>query len=326
MKNSLFYLVLCLFLLVSATKAEVYTSLDGHKFEVNLILQKDSIMLGEPIFMDFEVKNLSDVDLGILYGGDYRNEFSRPDSFDIKVFDASGAIVPKPETFTMGGMSGFQKSPVGQSHRLKLYLPHWATFDKTGNYKIRLVKSLIVRKYGLSITIDDLRAKGVLISLSAPIKVVASDYRKMGAVIDTIGKQVVARDDTAERLVPFINDKRIIKYLAEAIKNNEWLMRHLSKFNDDGALNAIFSRIKDEKPQVRRLVSISLSRSVHPKAFQYLRQMRNDTFYAIRMDIVHHLSKTKTRETTRMLKEMANDENEQVAGEAKRYLQERGEK
>lgn len=315
-------------MLTSAAKAEVYTSPDGHKFEVNLKPQKDSIMLGEPVFVDFEVKNLSDVDLGVLIGGDYQNEFTKPESFDVKAIDSNGKIVPKPQILSMGGggMSVFQKSPVGKSYNFRLYLPHWATFEKTGKYKIQVEKGLVVKKFDLNITLDDMRNKGVPVKVNAQIKVVDTDYQKMSEIIDTIGKQLVAQDDTAERLAPFIFDERIIKYLAEAIKKNEWLLRHLAKFNDDRALDAIVSRINDENQEVRRNVSVSLALSVHPKAPAYLLQMRDDKFAAIRLDVVHFLGKTRTAESTEILKEMMTDEDKWVKLESTRYLTERGEK
>lgn len=326
---SLLYSVLFLLALVSSSKAEVFTSIDGHKFEVNLNLQKDSIMLGEPIYMDFEVKNLSNVDLGILYGGDYRNEFARPDNFNINVFDENGQIIPKPKTMTMGGMIGFQKCLGGGSHNIRLYLPHWGTFERTGRYRIEVKKKLVVKGYELTpISATDLQeGSGIPVNLFAQLKVVPADYRKMGTIIDAIGKRVVDRDDTSERLVPFINDARIIKYLALAIRKNQWLIRHLAKFNDDQALDAILSRISDQDREVRRNVSVSLSKSIHPNSKTHLLQMRNDEYFAIRLDVVHYLGKVRTKDSTKILKKMMNDENKDwVGNEAKRYLRERGEK
>lgn len=148
----------------------------------------------------------------------------------------------------------------------------------------------------------------------------------MGEAIDSIGAKLIEGDEAAEKLAPFIKDDRFIKYLAQAIQKNEWLMRHLAKFKDDRALNAIVSRIGDENQEVRRNVSVTLALSVHPKAFVYLLKMRNDNFYAIRLDVTHFLGKTKTAESTKLLKEMMSDENEQNRNEAKRYLLERGEK
>lgn len=326
MKNCFLCLILFLFLLVSMSKAEVFTSADGYKFDVNLKPQKTSIMLGEPVFIDFEVKNLSDVDLGVLWGGDYRNEFGRPDSFDVKVYDADFQIVIKPETNTFGGLSTFQKSPVGQSYIFRLYLPHWATIEKTGDYQIQIGKGLVVKKYDpKNMTFDNLPAE-IPIKLITKINVIAPDFEKMGEIIDTIGKDLIKGDDTAQRLAPFIYDERIIKYLAQAVETNYWLMRHLAKFNNDTALNAIVSRIDDDDQETRRNVSITLASSLHPKAAYFLLQMRNDKFYAIRLDVIHYLGKTKTANSTQILKEMMNDENESNRNEVKRYLNERGKK
>ncbi len=66
-------------------------------------------MLGESVYFDFEIENLSEMDLGAVFGGDYRNQFGRPDSFDIKIIDAKGEIIPKPKTMTMGGLIGARK-------------------------------------------------------------------------------------------------------------------------------------------------------------------------------------------------------------------------
>ncbi len=86
------------------------------------------------------------------------------------------------------------------------------------------------------------------------------------------------------------------------------------------------SKIKDEKDEIRRNVSVSLSLSVHPKAATYLLQMRTDKNAAIRLDVVHFLGKTKTKVSTKLLKEMINDEDKWVRDESRRYLTERGEK
>jgi hypothetical protein len=319
------YFIFIFFLLIISARAEVFTSPDGFRFEVNLQMQKTSIMLGEPVYMDFEVKNLSAVDLGILYGGDYQNEFARPESFDVRVFDAASRIVPKPPSWNFGGMASYQKCPAGQVHSFRLYLPHWAMIGKTGDYRVEIAKDLVVKEYTPKNIGDFTSKKAVPIKLNAEFKIIPSNEREMGEIIDAIGAKLVEGDDTAERLAPFINDDRIIKYLAEAITKNIWLMRNLAKFNDDRALKAIVSRMGDQDQEVRRNVSVTLALSVHPQAADYILQMRGDKYYAIRLDVIHFLGKRKTAESTKVLKEMLRDENEQNKMEAKRYLTERGE-
>ncbi len=283
-------------------------------------------MLGEPIYMDFDVKNLSNVELGVLWDGDYRNEFGRPDSFNVKVINSKGETLQKTQTLGMGGLMGFQKITVGGNFNFRLYLPHWAKIEKTGDYKIEIEKSLIVKKYDRKIENMPNSKNGILVKVTSQINVNPSNYQKMGEVIDEIGEQLIKKDDTAERLVPFIEDERIIKYLIEAIENNHWLMRHLAKFNNDLALNALLSKINDDSEDVRRNVSITLASSVHSKATIYLLKMRNDKFYPIRLDVVHFLGKSKTTESTKILKEMIKDEDKLVSEESIRYLTERGEK
>ena len=326
MKSCFIFAFLLIFLLLSEAMAEIYTSPDGHNFAVNLQFPKTTIMLGEPIYFDFEIENLSDVALGAVFGGDYRNEFGRPDSFDVKIIDEEGGILIKPKTWTFGGIINVRKIEVNQKFDFRLYLPHWATIEKVGSYKVQVEKDLIVRKYDEKNHSQMYSQKVSPIKLNATINFVSSDYQKMGVIIDEIGKQLVTRDETAQKLAPFINGTRIIKYLIEAVEKDHWLMSHLSKFNDDWAFNAIVSKIKDERDEVRRNVSISLSLSVHPQAFTYLLKMRNDIFAPIRLDVVHYLGKTKTKESTKLLKEMVNDEDKWVRDEARRYLTERGEK
>ncbi len=326
MKSQLLLCVYCICLLVGSASAQNFVSSDGYQFEVTLKLQKDSVMLGEPTYMDFEVKNLSVVNLGVMVGGDYRNEYGRPESFEVDFFDSNGVLQPKRQLMTMGGLIGFQKAPVGGSFNVRLYLSHWANIQQPGKYKIVVKRQLTVRKYGSPLDTALSAKGGVQVNITSSINVVASDPEKMGEVVNAIGNKLVAGDETAEHLVPFIDDDRIIKFLTEAIKKNPVLTRHLAKFNDDRALRAIISRIDDKEQEVRRNVSVSLSLSVHPKSKLYLLGMRTDKNVGIRLDVVHYLGKTNTVESTRILKEMANDEDQKwIGSEARRYLKERGE-
>jgi hypothetical protein len=64
---------------------------------VSLKLDKETIMLGEPMFIAFEVTNLSGETLCLGVGGDYRNKFGRPESFDVQLLapTARRCINPK---------------------------------------------------------------------------------------------------------------------------------------------------------------------------------------------------------------------------------------
>ncbi|MBX3245297.1 MAG: hypothetical protein KF685_12675, partial [Acidobacteria bacterium] len=146
LKVKVFHIFLFIPILALAVTANVYVSHDGHKFAVELKPQKDRIMIGEPIYMDFELTNLSNVDLVMMFGGDTRNEYSRPDGFNVKVLNANGQILARPKLATLGGLVLLAKCPVRDSYRYRLYLPHWANIDKTGGYEISIGRDLVIKR------------------------------------------------------------------------------------------------------------------------------------------------------------------------------------
>lgn len=76
---------------------------DEDKFEVRLKPEKDTIMLGEPLVFAFEVINLSGEKVCLRLGGDYRNKFGRPNSFQVTVKTHDGVEVQQPEVWDHGG-------------------------------------------------------------------------------------------------------------------------------------------------------------------------------------------------------------------------------
>lgn len=304
-------------------EAQVFTSSEGDTFEVRLRLQKTAIMIGEPIFMDFEVKNLSTHALGILDGGDYRNEFGRPESYDIKIIGPDGAALPKKQLMTFGGGVGYRKCAVGSVLPIRLYLPHWGEPTKPGDYRIFLKKNLVVRKYDQQ-NRNYLDRDGVLVEIEEKLKVIADDRRSMRAVVDSIGSALLSGDNSAVKLVPFLNDERIIPYIEGAAINNRSLIRNLSKFTSDRALKIIVRRISDETDEIRHTVAGALSKSIHPKSKGFLISMRKDSYRGVRLTVLHYLATVKTAESTKMIKEMIDDQDQQMVGpEARRYLAER---
>ncbi len=304
-------------------KAQVFTSSEGDTFEVRLRLQKSTIMIGEPIFMDFEIKNLSTHALGILDGGDYRNEFGRPESYDIKIIGPDGTALPKKRLMTMGGLVGFRNCAVGSVLPIRLYLPHWGEPTKPGDYRIILKKNLVIRKYDQN-NRNFLDRDGFPVEIEENLKVKASDRLSMRSVVDSIGSALISGDNTALKLVPFLNDERIIPYIEGAALTNPSLIRNLSKFTSDRALEIIVRRISDVKDEIRHTVSAALSKSIHPKSKGFLISMRKDSYRGVRLTVLHYLATVKTAESTKMIQEMVDDQDQQMVGpEARRYLAER---
>ena len=56
-------------------------TVDEKLIEVNLVPDKSTVMLGEPVYLSFVVENNSDHDLQVIVDGDYRNALGRPETF-----------------------------------------------------------------------------------------------------------------------------------------------------------------------------------------------------------------------------------------------------
>ena len=89
-------LFLLLFNAVSV-RAQVDAGASEVPVRITLRPDKETIMLGEPLFFSFEVTNLSGERLCLSLGGDYRNKFGRPERFKVSVTAEDGTAVPQPE-------------------------------------------------------------------------------------------------------------------------------------------------------------------------------------------------------------------------------------
>jgi hypothetical protein len=327
MRKILCYQFLCLAVLLMlsfSAKAEVYTTPDGYKVEISLIPDKTEIVLGEPLYLSLEIKNLSDEELGFVNGGDYRNQFGRPDSFLIEVKDSNGLLLPKIDVQNMGGLIGVQRIPVKDKKNIRFLLPHWVNIEKSGDYTITCKK--------------EMQSASIPVNVATQLKVRPVDGLKLGKVIKELGTKTLNESDLesseAVEAMSFINDERVIRYFVAVINklaekpSDRYVpgtaFDALAKFNNDEALQGIVKHIKSDNIGLRRSISLALSRSGHPKAAKYLLKMQNDEAWEIRLDVVHFLGKNKAAWATSILQKMTNDKHEWVRNEARRYLKERG--
>jgi hypothetical protein len=82
--------------------------------DVTLTPDRPVVMLGEPAWLSFTVRNLSNDNLRILVGGDYGNELGRPSSFEIKTTRSDGQWVSQPDVgLSSGGLIGPETLPAG---------------------------------------------------------------------------------------------------------------------------------------------------------------------------------------------------------------------
>jgi hypothetical protein len=328
--------------------APVPSRVDPGSIEVSLVPNKTSVMLGEPTHFSFVVKNKSERDLQIIVGGDYQNRLGRPDTFSVAVVGDDGLKVPQPDAGeSMGGMVGPQKLPASGAYTFRLFLPHWATFEKTGSYTITVRNVLRLNEVSKDDQ-DFMRGTSDVPSeASMQIQVVPLDPAKMGRLIDTLGRQMlsqVGRSDDREPTMALkaIQDERVIPHFLAALRTNDYEMKFhaldaLAAFNSDMALeglkegmkttakdiaNTTTTAVADQlADNIRHSAGVALSRSPHPGALPFLLEQRKDSYFGVRLDVVHALGKMKAKDAIPLLQEMTNDPNKMVSDEAKRYIE-----
>lgn len=336
MKGYLFCSLCLLFGLLSVAKAEVFTTSDGYRFEVNLIPDKAEIMLGEPIFLSFEIRNLSNVDLSFPEGGDYRNRLGRPESYKIKSTRIDGKEVPVPQIdMHFGGLIGERKvKKNGGIQVIRLFLPLWSPFAETGEYNIVCEKSL-------SLGNDEDKPKNLRFSfknatsvtVKTKLKVVKKNQSKFGEIIKYWGEEIFNttannRGYEAVRALEYIDDQRVVAPLIKAVRSEKEFsvrdsaIRLLGKFNHARAFEAIISQMNHPVNSIRSSVVTALSTIQNPKAFEFILKLRNDEDKWVRLSVMQALGRKKTSQSIEIIKEMLKEgRNKELFEFVKIYLE-----
>ncbi|HEU0252917.1 MAG TPA: HEAT repeat domain-containing protein [Pyrinomonadaceae bacterium] len=331
----------CLVLMFSCS-ASVTAQLEGKNQDVPVRItlkpDKKTIMLGEPLFFAFEVTNLSGEKLCLGVGGDYRNQFGRPDSFKVSVRSDDGTAIPQPEVSGHGGFIGCHPIEPGETYTVKLFLWHWAIIERTGSYRVN-----VQRRMGFS-TYDGDNKNGpkysMLADVNAEFVVVASEQNRMGGVISSLGSIMLDSSDPraadAARSLAYIKDKRVISYFAEALgkfrdaefgfdERNEYSIASqsifaLATYDDDSAIEALQAAMNSRSDDTRESVASAFCDSPHRSAIKLLLKMRNDNYWFVRLRVAQGLAKVKIKESRAVLHKLLKDEHEEVRKAAQESL------
>lgn len=344
------FIVLSLNAIIDYPSQAASKDIDPNMIEVSLVPDKATFMLGEPIYISFIVENESDQNLQVIVGGDYRNALGRPESFTLTITDQKGNKVPQPEIgMSMGGLFGPEKLPSKGQYTFRLFLPNWATFEKTGSYTITAQRTLNIltddpnMNWPLQYETTDIQARA-----TAEIEVVPLNNKQMGALIDQLAKEMLnAKDDpaaAAAKKLQNIQDERVIPHFIKVLKNHNYYyiksisLRALSKFDNDDAFEALkygltvtgkdfiaratTMEVADSVAKNIKITAIhAISNSPHPEAINFLLSKRNDEMFEIRLTVVHALGRMRADRAVPILEEMQDDSNETIRNEVKRYLE-----
>ena len=336
-----------LFVLASAPVVAAAFRAGAWPVDVTLAPDKPAIMLGEPAWLSFTVKNLSSENLQILVGGDYGNELGRPSSFAVKTTRKDGKWVSQPDAgLSTGGLIGPKDLPAGGSYVFRLFLPHWATFAETGTYTIACERTLqLLRPVGDAAEWRKRPTADVVTNARATLIVQPRDAEKMGRLIAELGEAMVRAEgnrpgDEPTIMMSWIDDPRVVPYFRRALAIRSYALKFiavqvLARFATEDALDGLKSAAQtgpaDFDPasgeaaselaaKIRVTTAGALARSKHPRALAFLATLHRDPLEDVRMTVLHALARMPTDEALPLVQEMTRDSSARVSEEAKRLL------
>lgn len=313
----------------------------------SVTFEKKEIMLGEPVHFTFAVQNPTGDAWQFEQGGDYRNRLGRSNSFTVIVRGPDGRLVPQPDSgIGMGGFSSMVMLPVKGSAKFHpLFLPHWATFDKPGEYTVYVRRKLALVPWDAP---EPFEAKPTYATLSATatVTVVPVDEKKMGELIEKLAKAMLDRTsdacEPAMKMLLAVRDPRVIPHFIELGKRTHPSHRYaacegLSHFKTDEAFAALKTLYATTGADLRESATTQeLANSSadgvrhaaigaildcgHPKALAFgWKAALEDGYYGVRLTALHKAYKVKSPAARKVIAALRTDPHESVRGEAKRY-------
>lgn len=336
------YCAVSLFLLVttgSGVTAQVEATNQEAPVQIRLTPDKNTIMSGEPLFISFDVTNVSGEKLCLVVGNDFLNKLSRPQQFNVSVRtdDRSYRSIEVPGG---GGAVGCEPIEPGEVYSVRPFLPHWVDIEHLGSHRVTVTREMIFTSYPFS---KFKRPKySMLAEVNTEFTVVKRDEDKWGSVITALGSVMLdvsnPRAVESAMALASIHDKRVISYFAEALRqfghfgfamghDTEYMITSrsitaLATYDDDQAMDALRTGMKSTCDDVRLLVAKALGDSPHSSAIPLLMQMQDDNYYFVRIRVAEGLKTVwrTTRGARTTLKKLLNDENEDVRRAAQESL------
>jgi hypothetical protein len=323
-----------------------YTTAWGD-IEVALTSDPSEAMIGEPVYLSFTVRNLSTNNLQTIQGGDYQNGLGRPESYAVTVVSRNGEALPVLDAGpSFGGLIGPEKIPAKGTWVRRLFLPHWVALAGAGDYTVTAKTVLKLSQPTPGGWEANEKTTDIQVEVATPLKVVPTDPKRMGDLIETLGKRMLnpkaGASDEASRSLAWIQDERVIPFFNQAVATDDYNLKFtaleaLAKFKSDEALRGIKAGLATQASDlrahattdalagqladnIRHSAAVALSRSPNPEAAKLLLTLWQDPYYAVRLDVLHALGKMDSADSLELLRKMTSDNNAIVRNEALRYL------
>jgi hypothetical protein len=314
--------------------------------DVTLTPDRPIVMLGEPAWLSFTVKNLSQENLRILVGGDYGNELGRPSSFEIKTTRSDGKWVSQPDVgLSSGGLVGPELLPAGGTYVFRLFMPHWATFTETGRYTIACRRTLQLLRAADAAEFRTRPTVDVVADVRTTLTLEPRDADAMGRLIAELGETMLRAGgekpgDEAVITLSWIDDARVVPYFRRAFALRSYALKFiavqvLARFATDEALAGLEAAMQTRPEdfdaeagdgrmelatKIRATTAGALNRSKHPRAREALVAYRADTAESVRLAVLPALARLPADRAIPLVQEMTRDPSAQVSEAAKHYL------
>lgn len=279
---------------------ESYTQryeLDGFELDAGFTPDKPECLLGEPLFITFSVKNVSDDPYRFFVGGDIRGSV-RHNSFRITAVNADGQPVKDPYSYNhFGGPGNDVVLESGESHSERLYLGFWCAFEKPGAYQVTCERILNEDR-------DGAKYPHAPIITRFKLKILPFDREKMRAVIAGLGKKLREGDRQAvyeaTLALSEIDDEAVIPHLTVSLtkgdyQNRQPAVKGLSRFSTEAAADALLIALKDPDYAVGEAAGEALRKNkMVDRAVDILLEQLRDVQSSVRASAARSLGYTRS--------------------------------
>ncbi|BCU78804.1 HEAT repeat domain-containing protein [Luteolibacter sp. LG18] len=321
-------------------------AINGWPVKAALVPDKAEVMVGEPLFLTYQLQNAGRVPLTLRTYAEPTFFGDRPRMISLSIADATGQPVPQPEgpVLVTAPPEFMEQSFLPRDkYTARLLLSEWGAITTPGTYVVtaKRIASLNEKETDWVEGTRHSSASEGVISVEARVRVVAADPKRLAANIDLLAnKMLTGKDDDAmpaAQTLAAYDDDRIVAPMIQAMETKEgWLqwtaMQALGRRPAEAAVDALAKKLAvnpHETPaygpaeegerlaeEFREDAARVLLTNRHPKAREVLARFRTDANPRIRLIVVRALSRSRTDEDLVLLRVMATGDLDESVRQA----------
>ncbi len=233
-----------------ATLLRLYKTAQS-EIEAGFVPDKSKIILGEPLFLTFQIINRGDKPYSFTYGGDYRGSV-RANSFHITAVDEQGEAVKDPYSYNnFGGLMGNKTLKPQEKYTERLFLGHWCAFAKPGIYTVTCKRFTVSASFKLKINPAQPDALRKIIT--------QLDEKLRTGNVQTLSEAALALSTLHEEAI--IAPLAAVLTKSGDISNAKYsAIEGISQFPTDSAADALRAALQDREPFIRGAAAEALQK------------------------------------------------------------------